>query len=162
MLMLLSLTGYAQDRNNEEEVVKIDARASQFSYREGEIIVKFKHTGALKMRSNAKGQFATSGVNNIDAVLQSIGVESVETLMPFTGKEVTRRSARAINGQEIVARDLSQLYRLRIDADKVQSVYEAIEKLQVLEEVEFAEPNYIVYSTATTAGSRTTTPFPSA
>lgn len=152
MLMLLSLTGYAQDRNNEEELVKIDARASQFSYREGEIIVKFKPTGALKMRSNAKGQFATSGVNNIDAVLQSIGVESVETLMPFTGKEVTRRSARAINGQEIVARDLSQLYRLRIDADKVQSVYEAIEKLQVLEEVEFAEPNYIVYSTATTAG----------
>ncbi len=142
----------AQDRNNEEEVVKIDARASQFSYREGEIIVKFKPTGALKMRSNAKGQFATSGVNNIDAVLQSIGVESVETLMPFTGKEVTRRSARAINGQEIIARDLSQLYRLRIDADKVQSVYEAIEKLQVLEEVEFAEPNYIVYSTATTAG----------
>lgn len=149
MLMLSSAShAVAQDRNNEEEVVKIDARASQFNYRPNEVIVKFKPAATIKMRTNAKGKFATSGVSRIDVLLQELGIESVDELMPFSGKETTRRSARAINGQEIVAKDLSKLYRLRLASKSVQSVYEAIEKLEAIDEVEFAEPNYLIYTTA--------------
>lgn len=148
VLLLSAMPAFAQDRNNEDEVVKVDARASQFNYRENEVIVKFKPVGAVQMRANARGEFATSGVNRVDAVMRELGAESFEGLMPLSGKEVARRSARAINGQEIVAQDLSKLYRVRFDAKKVASVQEAIEKLQALDEVEYAEPNYLVYTTA--------------
>lgn len=147
-MLLSAVPMVAQDCNNEEQVVKVDARASQFSYRENEVIVKFKPVGAVQMRANAKGGFATSGVNRIDAVMNELGVESFDGLMPLTGKEVKRRSARAINGTEVVAQDLSKLYRVRFDAKKVASVEEAVAKLQALDEVEFAEPNYLVYTTA--------------
>ena len=147
-MLLSAVPMVAQDCNNEEQVVKVDARASQFSYRENEVIVKFKPVGAVQMRANAKGGFATSGVSRIDAVMNELGVESFDGLMPLTGKEVKRRSARAINGTEVVAQDLSKLYRVRFDAKKVASVEDAVAKLQALDEVEFAEPNYLVYTTA--------------
>ena len=147
-MLLSAVPMVAQDCNNEEQVVKVDARASQFSYRENEVIVKFKPVGAVQMRANAKGGFATSGVSRIDAVMNELGVESFDGLMPLTGQEVKRRSARAINGTEVVAQDLSKLYRVRFDAKKVASVEDAVAKLQALDEVEFAEPNYLVYTTA--------------
>lgn len=147
MLLSGAFPAVAQDRNNEEEVVKVDARASQFSYRDNEVIVKFKPTAAVQMRANVKGQFATSGVNRIDAVLQEIGALSFEGLMPLTGVEQARRSAPAINGKPVVAEDLSKLYRVRFDGTKVQSVHEVIAKLEAFDEVEYAEPNYLVYAT---------------
>lgn len=38
---LMAIPAMAQDRNNEDEVVKVDARFSAYNYREGELIVKF-------------------------------------------------------------------------------------------------------------------------
>lgn len=148
LMLSIATHAVAQDRNNEDEVVKIDARASQFNYRPNEVIVKFKPAATIKMRTNAKGSFTTSGVSKIDNLLHELDIETVDELMPYSGKETTRRSARAINGQEIVAKDLSKLYRLRLASKSVQSVYEAIEKLEAIDEVEFAEPNYLIYTTA--------------
>ena len=56
LLLACSIALVAQSSNNQDEVVKID-RWNQQSYREGEVIVKFKADGAVQMRKNAKGKF---------------------------------------------------------------------------------------------------------
>ena len=44
--MMAAMPAVAQDRNNEDEVVKIDSRHRD--YREGEVLVKFKPTSSLR------------------------------------------------------------------------------------------------------------------
>lgn len=134
----------AQSSNNVDEVVKIERHAAQ-DYREGEMIVKFKPSSAVRVRSLARG--VTSGVNAVDQVLGELGVTASEPLMPLSGATVTPRAKalRSVSGKTIEDSDMSQLYRLTFDAAKV-NVYEAIEKVAALDEVEYAEPNYVVYA----------------
>ena len=146
--MLVAAAGmFAQSANNEDEVVKID-RMNQNAYREGEILVKFKADGAVQMRAPRKAKFATSQVNAVDALFEELGVDSVEQLMPMTGHKNVGRRVKAYNGKDVEVKDLSKLYRLTLKAEKAQTMFEAIDKLKAQEEVEFAEPNYIVYTMA--------------
>ncbi len=152
--MLLSASSLlAQSSNNVDEVVKIERHAAR-DYREGEMIVKFKPTSAVRVRSLTRG--VTSGVNAVDQVLGELGVTASEPLMPFTGAEVTPRAKalRSVTGKTIEDSDMSQLYRLTFDAAKV-NVHEAMDKLAALDEVEYAEPNYIVYALAESEASET-------
>ena len=48
---LAAIPTMAQDRNNEDEVVKVDARFSAYNYREGEVIVKFKDQSAAQINA---------------------------------------------------------------------------------------------------------------
>lgn len=138
---------FAQSADNEDEVIKID-RMNQNAYREGEILVKFKADGAVQMKAPRKAKFATSQVNAIDALFAELGVDSIEQLMPQTGHKNVGRRVRAYNGSEVEVKDLSKLYRLTLKAEKAQSLFEAIDKLKAMDEVEFAEPNYLVYTMA--------------
>lgn len=146
---LIAATGtlFAQSADNEDEVVKID-RMNQNAYREGEILVKFKADGAVQMRAPRKTKFQTSQVNAVDALFEELGVDSVEQLMPRTGHKNVGRVRRAYNGKEVKVQDLSKLYRLTLKAEKAQTMHEAIDRLKAMDEVEFAEPNYIVYTMA--------------
>lgn len=147
MASALSTNLFAQSANNEDEVIKID-QMNRNAYREGEILVKFKADGAVQMRAPRKAKFATSHVNAIDALFDELGVDSVEQLMPQTGHKNVGRRVRAYNGSEVVVKNLSKLYRLTLRADKAQDIHSAIERLKAQEEVEFAEPNYLVYTMA--------------
>lgn len=146
--MLLSASPLlAQSSNNVDEVVKIERHAAR-DYREGEMIVKFKPSSAVRVRSITRS--VSSGVNAIDQVLGELGVTASEPLMPFTGTKVASRAKalQSVSGKTIEDSDMSQLYRLSFDATKV-NVHEAIDKLLALDEVEFAEPNYVVYTLST-------------
>lgn len=147
--MIVVATGsvFAQSADNEDEVIKID-RWNQNAFREGEILVKFKADGAVQMKAPRKAKFATSQVNTIDALFEELGVDSVEQLMPMTGHKNVGRRVKAYNGKDVEVKDLSKLYRLTLKAEKAQTMFEAIDKLKAQEEVEFAEPNYIVYTMA--------------
>ena len=146
--MLVAAAGmFAQSADNEDEVVKID-RMNQNAYREGEILVKFKADGAVQMRAPRKAKFATSQVNAVDALFEELGVDSVEQLMPMTGHKNVGRRVKAYNGKDVEVKDLSKLYRLTLKAEKAQTMHEAIDRLKAMDEVEFAEPNYIVYTMA--------------
>ena len=142
--MLASASLFAQSNNNVDEVVKIDRHAA-LNYREGEMIVKFKPTSAVKVRTLKRG--VTSGMNTVDKVLGELGITTGEALMPLTGSKVVpgARALRSVSGKTIYDSDMSYLYRLTFDKNKV-NVHEAIEKISALDEVEFAEPNYVVYS----------------
>ena len=142
MMMLVTNSVIAQSNNNQDEVVKIDHH-NQHAYREGEVLVKFKAQSGI-VQSGARSVNA-SGVNS---VLSSLGVTELEQLMPLTG-EAQLPATRAINGKFVNEVDLSNLYRVRFDATKIPSVHTAIENMKSLSEVEFAEPNYVVYKLST-------------
>lgn len=157
LLMACSIALVAQSNNNQDEVVKID-RWNQQAYREGEVIVKFKADGAVQMRKNVQGKFQTASISQVDALFAELGVEEVEALMPNVGARKAPRRMRAYNGTEVQDHDLSKLYLIRFseqvaapmsNAGEMRSVHQVIEQLQALEEVEFAEPNYMVYTLAT-------------
>ncbi len=157
LLLACTIALVAQSNNNQDEVVKID-RWNQQSYREGEVIVKFKADGAVQMRKNAKGKFQTTNISQVDALFAELGVEEVEELMPNVGARKAPRRMRAYNGTEVKDHDLSKLYLIRFseqvaapmsNAGEMRTVHQVVEQLQALDEVEFAEPNYMVYALST-------------
>lgn len=129
------------------------ARARQYSdeiYVPGEVIVKFKSESGVVMKANAKGRFATSGKKNLDTKLSELGIEVSEQLMPLTGTlpaaaQATKR--KLPNGKVVERVDLSKLYCLKFDKEK--EVYDIIHTLSEMDEVEYAEPNYIVQTCET-------------
>ena len=142
--------------NNDDEVNKVDPSVARNAYRPGEVIVKFKETSAVQMRCKA-GKFQTSGLSKVDKVLNYLGVNEADQLMPLTGKKVHRSVMRSYSGEEIKDRDLSGLYRLRMDNANV-TVDEAVTRLKELEEVDYAEPNYLVFTMSTDADTYTAEP----
>lgn len=156
LLFACSIALVAQSNNNEDEVVKIE-KWNRNAYREGEVIVKFKADGAVQMRKNAKGKFQTASISQVDALFAELGVEEVEELMPNVGARKAPRRMRAYNGTEVKDHDLSKLYLVRFNqqvaapmsnAGEMRTVHQVVEQLQALEEVEFAEPNYLVFALA--------------
>lgn len=143
---LMAIPAMAQDRNNEDEVVKVDARFSAYNYREGELIVKFKDQSAAQIKAPRRTKFRTSGVNSIDATLRALGVSEVEELMPLSGHQPVKRMARSVNGQTVTAPAMNRVYLMRYNKAKVRNVEEAVAKLSKLKDVEYAEPNRIVYA----------------
>ena len=150
MLMQATIT-FAQSSNNQEEVVKIDRWAMQ-NYRQGEIIVKFKPTAKVKMLKSADA--VTSGVSAVDAVFEKIGATDVEQLMPLTKSGNRPSLLKSINGGTVNSADMQQLYRIKFDESKAESVMKAVEEIEELTEIEYAEPNYILY--ALSSGSEIT------
>ena len=143
---LMAIPAMAQDRNNEDEVVKVNARFSAYNYREGELIVKFKDQSAAQIKAPRRTKFRTSGVNSIDATLRALGVSEVEELMPLSGHQPVMRLARSVNGQTVTAPAMNRVYLMRYNKAKVRNVEEAVAKLSKLKDVEYAEPNRIVYA----------------
>lgn len=146
LTVLITMPTVAQDRNNEDEVVKVDARFSTYNYREGEVIVKFKDQSAVQIKAPRRTKFRSSSVNSIDATLRELGVSEVEELMPLSGNQPVKRLARGFNGQPVAAPAMNRLYLMHYDKAKVRSTEEAVARLAQLADVEYAEPNRIVYA----------------
>lgn len=142
MLTLMASPLVAQSNYNQDEVVKIDHHA-QRAYRQGEMLVKFKSQSGIVV--NGARSTTAAGVNN---VLGSLGVTALEPLMPLTGEAQQPTGTRAIMHKPVDAVDLSTLFRVTFDKQRVPSVQAAIEQMEALSEVEFAEPNYLVYALA--------------
>ena len=143
----LAMNVFAQSADNEDEVVKID-QWNRNAYRPNEVIVHFKEDGAVQMRAPRRAKFQTTAVSAVDQLFATLGVDSVEELMPRTGTKPMPKKVRAYNGKDIEPKPLGKLYRLMLSPDKQQSVYQVIDTLKSLEEVDFAEPNYLVYTLA--------------
>lgn len=148
-LMLPTQQVLAQSANNEDEVVKID-QMNRNAFRPNEVIVKFKEDGAVQMRAPRKAAFATTQANQVDELFLTLGVDSVEELMPLSGKQPLPARVPTYGGQSIEPKNLGKLYRLTLSEESMQqrSVYEVIDQLKTLDEVEYAEPNYLVYALA--------------
>jgi len=136
----------AQSNQNQDnaDVVTLDMR--NCAYRQGEVLVKFKTSSGISVRRSAAGRFISANKNSVNATLSKLGVTSVESLMPLSGSKSAPSKVRSLHGDEVNVKDLSQLYHVKFDATKVASVHEAVAQLKELDDVEFAEPNYLVYT----------------
>lgn len=133
----------AQDRNNEDEVVKIDW-FNQHATKEGELIVKFADHTTLQLKSDERGVLQTTNINKVDALLKQFPVAKAERLCPNDNPSRELKTSKSYNGPDVVERDLSRLCRFVMQ--DVQQTYEMIEALKELDEVEFAEPNYMAFA----------------
>ena len=143
---------FAQVSNNNEDGVYKTERHNHRAFRQGEVIVKFK-TGSA-MGNMARSSSRVSAVSSMSRVMSEIGATAIEPLMPLTGelKQNAARSAKGFNGKDVEIKDMSTLYTVRFDETKQQDVYAVVDKLKTIDDVEFVEPNYLVYTTATGDG----------
>ena len=119
----------------------VNAQTQHQRYKAGEVIVKFNNSEALVASNRSNVRRAVAPVSNkkhINDVFQQLRVREVEQLMPLTASTSTINSHRSAS-----TKDLSQLYLLRFDSMAVASVEEAVVALRQLDDVEYAEPNYI-------------------
>ena len=100
----------AQDRNNEDEVVKIDWY-NQHATKEGELIVKFADHTTLCLQNDARGTLQSIGIHKVDALLKQYPVAKAERLCPNDNPNRELRASKSYNGPDVVERDLSRLCR---------------------------------------------------
>lgn len=139
------LAGSLSASAHDADVNTLDGRATRGAFRPGELIVKFRASSLVEMKAPRSARFKTTRVSDVDKVFSHIGVAEVEQLMPLSGGETFRRAARGINGKEVVAREMDRAYLLKL-TDASADVLGAVEALRGLGDVEYAEPNYLVYA----------------
>ena len=117
------------------------------SFRPNQVIVKYKDNSSLTVRRAPSGRLQASA-SVVDSVFSRLGVNEMEQLMPLTGHKCVSapQRVRSITGKMIGDADLSKLYVVRYDSTSRVSVNEAVKLLESLPDVEFAEPNYLVYA----------------
>lgn len=135
----------AQDRNNEDEVVKL-GQFSRYSSMPGEVLVKFKDETSVKIQTNSKKAFKTSNLNTLNSVLSNYTISEIEQLLPNFKMPKQARRAKAYNGEDVVEKDLSKIFLIKITESQEKNAYSLIDELKQIQEVEFAEPNFIIYS----------------
>lgn len=141
IFMFMAMPAFSQVSNdNADEVNKIDQHAARINdFVAGEVLVKFRETAPVKVQK-ARGKYKAAGVTGVDKVLSAFGVEEMEHLMPNTSSLATVRRVKGVSN------DVSKLYYLRIKSARSDSTMMLVEQLKQLGEVEYAEPNYKVYS----------------
>ena len=145
LLAAWTLPAFSQVSNdNEDRVNKIDARWAKNDFVPGQVLVKFKDANRVQVR-RSQGQFSSTSIDKLTAVLQKFGTDEMEQLLPNENPNRQMRRARAFNGEMIQERDLSQLYCLKLSTEHQHETMQMVEELNALDEVEYAEPNYRVY-----------------
>ena len=155
--LMISGVGFvnAQSTNNDDEVVKIDYM-NRFNSVEGEIIVKFADNTPFGLEYDRDNYLKSTGISTVDKVLKRYELVSIDRLCPNDDPKRQLRSSKSYNGGDVVERDLSRLCLVKINApaDKdgqpefdIRALTDnLIEEFNAMEEVEFAEPNYFIYS----------------
>lgn len=133
--------------DNEDEVYKVDSRFAKNDFVPGQVLVKFKDEHRVNI-NRAKGKFLAADRNAVNTVLQKYGTEEMEQLLPREKAGRPLRKAKAYNGTVVAEKDLSQLYCVKLSAGHQQETMQLVDELKALDEVEFAEPNYRVYTLA--------------
>lgn len=110
----------------------------------GELIVKFKDTSSVRMRAPRAVDFRSTTVDAVDQTFRALGVQQVEELMPLTGGAPMRQNVRSFSGSPVPSAPMALAYRVTLSPDA--NIFDAINQLQALDQVEYAEPNYLVYT----------------
>ena len=148
LLGMLLMAGIATNasaqvsNDNEDGVYKVQ-KHQQKDYVPGQVLFKLKDGQQANVRR--AGGALQAGISALDAVLKEFAVEEMEQLLPNAKVTGTPRRAKAYNGEAIVEHDLTQLYKVTLSEEKMHETMQMVEKLNALDEVEFAEPNYKIY-----------------
>lgn len=151
LLVVGTMPVFSQVSNdNEDEVYKIDARVGRNDFVPGQVLVKFKDDSSAGVRRSANGVFKSSGISVVDNLLKDYGVKDVEKLFPIEeAKSKARlRRATAYNGTIVEEKNLDKVFWVKTNIESLDSTLQLIKKLEMIPEVEYAEPNFHVYITA--------------
>lgn len=147
LVSMVSLAAFPQvSSDNEDGVAKIETRYARQDFVAGQVLVKFSDANRVRL-SRSRGMITTN-LSRVSDVLSKYGVGDMEQLLPNENPKRQLRKSRAFNGETIQERDLSQLYLINLSDDHAEETSQMINDLNALEEVEFAEPNYRVYTLA--------------
>ena len=146
-LTALPLAAAAQSTNNDDGVVKLDTRFRYNDSRPGEVLVKFKDRTPITVQ-RVNGRFRAANVSSVNKVLQQFGTTEMEPVFAEAAHPQRKalRRTRTYTGDEVAEVDLSKIYRIRIKSQRADSTQLMIQSLEKLGEVEYAEPNYLVYA----------------
>ena len=169
-VLATAVCAFAQDRNNEDEVVKIDFM-NRYNAVEGEVIVKFADNSSFRLDYDRNDKLRTTGMSSVDKAFEKFNVTSIRQLCPSDEKKRSFRTSKSYNGADVVERDLSRLCLVKIEPDasraqdadyNIQALtQELIETFNEMEDVEFAEPNFIAYALGVESPSLQDTKTPS-
>ena len=152
--LLLPTVVKAHNGHDNYDVVKLDTMSRP--YRPGQVLVKFKDDSSISLSKQGSGRMRASSAR-VQSVINQLGITNMEQLMPVSGKVKTPSSNRVVhaNGKKIEDRDLTKLYLVQFDEHFTSGVHGAIDIFKQLDEVEFAEPNYLVYALGSPAPTPT-------
>ncbi|MEE1092654.1 MAG: S8 family serine peptidase, partial [Prevotella sp.] len=146
---------HGHSSNNDHGVYTVDKRATSRRFVSGEVLVKFKNSSPVTVQ-RVKGRYKAASLQGVNSVLAAFGTEDMEQLMPNEVPNRSLRKVRSLNGGVIEEKDLSQLFLVKAKALTPDSTLMLVDRLKALGEVEYAEPNYKVYSLATDGETGTT------
>jgi len=140
--------GFSQNKASDFTGNKSDQprnfRNDQMNFVPNEILVKFND--AVPVASGARVKAA--GVSSVDQVLKSHGITSLEKLFPSALKQQNTRMMKSPQGKDITIPALDKIYRVSVPPAQLTdsmrtNIFQLIDELKALPEVEYAEPNYI-------------------
>lgn len=154
LLSLISTTLIAQVRANyAPEVQSMKKWQGTFTdYVPNQVIVKFKDTSGVRVQMKDNCMLRTTSVESVDRKLTDLGITEVFSLMPLTGGKKLNRDnmvVKSLTGRVISESDMSSLYLMKVSTASKITVENAVNQLNAMSEVEYAEPNYRIYATAT-------------
>ena len=148
LLLLTGATSWAQRPQTEHY---LDPYNPEFV--QGEILIKFKDEVVLNIPKS--GTVTKTGVSAVDELLKSKSVASVEQVF----KNATRLKSRPVvkypNGEEKQIPALYNIYRIKLDTKA--DIKSLVEEISDDPDVEYAEPNYLVYSMGDVSAVREST-----
>lgn len=144
-LLTQSFAVTAQTVSN-DDVVRL--QHSSKPYRQGQLLVKFKDNSKISVRRARGLQYPDNSSNSVGQLVQQLGISSMEQLMPNGGKLLAKSSRRllSVTGKQLEDKDLTRLYLVNFDSHHRTDVMKAVEAFSKLDDVEFAEPNYMIYA----------------
>ena len=147
LLLFFTITVSAQqadkftDNNNDRPR---DPRADQMNFVPNEVLVKFKDEVILKAGTNLK----SAGISSVDQILKANNAGTLEKLFPTAKRLKSAKIVKDPQGREMIIPNLDNIYKITIPQQKSTgsspaNIFQFIEELKALPEVEYAEPNFV-------------------
>jgi len=114
-------------------------------YVKGEVLIKFKDE--VQVNITVTRGITKTGIESIDEVLEMYQAKAIDKVFKETREQRQLKSVRTIRdfkGKEIEVPALFNIYKLKFDT--IWDAKQLSEELQNDENIEFAEPNYLVYT----------------
>ena len=114
-------------------------------YVKGEVLIKFKDE--TQVNKSMKSGVAKTGITSVDILLEPYQIEAINKVFKETREQRQRKTVRTIRdfkGNEIEVPALFNIYKLKFDT--IWDAKQIIKELQKDKNIEFAEPNYLVYT----------------
>ncbi len=144
LALLITITGFSQQNTpNFTNVHALDQYNPE--YKEGVILVKFRDSVTVKMSES--GTQLKSGSSGVKDIFDKYGVEKAQKIFPKEEKRQQETFLKTSDGKKQEVPQLFNIYKLKMKAG--DDPRELSEQMAKEKEVEYAEPDYKVYSMET-------------